>query len=71
MLSYLSNEPLFTQLDIKLCNSCRSHLFRQQYCQVAAAMAVAKDILSMDDESANEQQTKIIGTNYQPYWMKQ
>ncbi len=29
-----------------------------------------KDIKSIDEESANEQQAK-IGTNYQPYWIKQ
>ncbi len=30
-----------------------------------------KDIISIDKESANEQRAKRIGTNYQPYWMKQ
>ena len=30
-----------------------------------------KDIISIDKESANEQWAKRIGSNYQPYWIKQ
>ncbi len=27
------------------------------------------DIISIDEESANEQWAKVIGANYQPYWI--
>ena len=30
-----------------------------------------KDIISIDEESAIEQQAKTIGANYQPFWVKQ
>ena len=33
--------------------------------------ATKKDIISIDEESANEQRAKRIGANYQPYWIKQ
>ena len=28
-------------------------------------------IISIDEESANDQQAKSIGANFQPYWIKQ
>ena len=30
-----------------------------------------KDIISIDEETANAQRSIQIGTNYEPYWMKQ
>ncbi len=32
---------------------------------------VDKNIIIIDEEIANEQRAKQIGTNYQPYWVKQ
>ncbi len=35
----------------------------------AAASTCLKDIMIINKESANEQGAKIIGANYQPYWI--
>ena len=39
--------------------------------EVQSSKQLAKDIISIDEESTNEKRAKIIWTNYQPYWIKQ
>ena len=43
----------------------------QFYVLGALFLRQTKDIISIDEESTNEQRAKWIGANYQPYWIKQ